>query len=162
MAGKIWNRLITLLLVAALLLAAVLYLPRVFGIEPLIVLSGSMEPKYPVGSMVYVQHREPEMMKEGDVMTFYLSEDTVVTHRIVSVDQTNRQFITKGDANTDADLHPVPYANLIGKVVWSAPKLGEILATIATKTGKAAVAGVIGIVLVLQVLAGLLKKEKKE
>ena len=152
------------LLIAVILVCVPLTIPKLMGYEVYTVISGSMEPEIPVGSLVLVHPEDPLTIAEKDVIAFYGHDDSgaIITHRVLANQTVSGEFITKGDANTDADLYPVPYANLIGKVVWSAPKLGEILATIATKTGKAAVAGVIGIVLVLQILAGLLKKEKKE
>lgn len=62
---------------------------RVFGIEPHIVLSGSMEPEILTGSMVYVDKLTPEQaqsLKEGDTVTYQVDQrGTKVTHRIYNV-----------------------------------------------------------------------------
>lgn len=62
---------------------------RVFGIEPHIVLSGSMEPEILTGSMVYVDKLTPEEaqnLKEGDTVTYQVDQrGTKVTHRIYNV-----------------------------------------------------------------------------
>ena len=44
-----------ILLVIVLVIAAVLYIPRLMGLKTYKVLSGSMEPEYHVGSVVYVE-----------------------------------------------------------------------------------------------------------
>ena len=152
MTVNIWNRLLTALLVAALLFAAAIYLPNIVGIKPLIVLSGSMEPNYPVGSLVYVQKRAPEQLKKGDVVTFYLSKDTVVTHRIVAVDSENRKFQTKGDANDTADGTPVLFQNCIGTPILSVPKLGYVADFLGTVSGKILyITGILVLLLLLYV-----------
>lgn len=62
---------------------------RVFGIEPHIVLSGSMEPEILTGSMVYVDKLTPEeaaSLQPGDVVTYQVDQrGTKVTHKIYNV-----------------------------------------------------------------------------
>ena len=53
-------------LAAALLLAGA----RLVGLRTFAVLSGSMEPAYPVGSLIYVRSAEPSALECGDVITF--------------------------------------------------------------------------------------------
>ena len=76
MAKRIAARLVhavdTLFVVAAVALAVALLLPRVFGYTPYAVLSGSMEPELPVGSMVYVHETDPATLHPGDVVTLSL------------------------------------------------------------------------------------------
>ena len=52
--GKIWNAITTALVVAVVLLALMLAGPRVIGMQVFTVLSGSMEPTYHTGSLIYV------------------------------------------------------------------------------------------------------------
>ena len=47
---------------------------------PFAVLSGSMEPELPVGSMVFVHQVDPTDIAMGDNATFYRSDGAVVTH----------------------------------------------------------------------------------
>ena len=51
---KIWNVVSTVLVAAVVLLAVLLVGVRLFGLQVYTVLSGSMEPAYPVGSLIYV------------------------------------------------------------------------------------------------------------
>ena len=82
---KITNLLSTVFLILALILVLLLVAPRVIGMHVFTVLSGSMEPTYHVGSLIYVKNVDPFQLEEGDVITFMLDEDTVATHRIVGI-----------------------------------------------------------------------------
>lgn len=90
-------------------------LPWAFGYKPEIVLSGSMTPLFPVGSIIYYQKASFESIQEGDIITFVSGEATV-THRVVEVDSESQTFRTKGDANPSPDPGVVNYSNIKGKV----------------------------------------------
>ena len=88
------------MVILALLLAG----PRLMGMQVFTVLSGSMEPVYHTGSLIYVRDVDPMEIQPGQVITFMLDEDTVATHRVVEVvpdeiDRSVLRFRTKGDAN---------------------------------------------------------------
>ena len=114
-----------ILLVIVLVIAAVLYIPRLMGLKTYKVLSGSMEPEYHVGSVVYVEKSSIDDIEVGDVITFYINDNTVVTHRVV--DNDTESFHTKGDANETEDGGSVAYDKVVGKVVLNVPYLGYIL-----------------------------------
>ena len=59
------NIITSTLLVLVLLLAAALVGVRLFGIAPYTVLSGSMEPTYPVGSLIYVKPIDTNDLQVG-------------------------------------------------------------------------------------------------
>ena len=63
-----------ILLVIVLVMAAVLYIPRLMGLKTYKVLSGSMEPEYHVGSVVYVEKSSIDDIEVGDVITFYIND----------------------------------------------------------------------------------------
>ncbi len=44
--------------------------PRVLGVQPYAIVSGSMEPAYPTGSLVYAQPVAGEDLQVGDVAAF--------------------------------------------------------------------------------------------
>ena len=92
------------------------------------------------------------------------ADGSIVTHRVVSNSAAMGNFITKGDANSDNDMNPIPYANYIGKVQLSVPKLGGIFQTITGTNGKIAAVSMIGLAIVLEILAAVLqgKREKEE
>ena len=110
---KAWNIFTTIIVVIIVLLAVLLVGVRIAGFDVYTVLSGSMEPAFHVGSLIYVKNVSPEEIQVGDPITFVLNEDLVVaTHRVVEIDAENQYFYTKGDAN------------LIGTPVFSIPYLG--------------------------------------
>ena len=137
---KIWNGVTTALVVLVVILALLLVGARVFGLQVFTVLSGSMEPNYPTGSLIYVKKVDYRELKEKDVITFMLDEDTVATHRIVGIvpdeeDPTVLRYRTKGDANNAEDGSLVHYKNVIGTPVFMIPKLGYVASYIQNPPG---------------------------
>lgn len=128
---KIWNGVTTLLVAVVVLLALLLVGVRAVGLAPYAILSGSMEPEYPVGSLIYVKKVDPATIQVGDNITFVLNEDLVVaTHQVYEISQEEQCFYTQGIANIDAEgniIHdgsPVHFNNLIGKPMFCIPGLG--------------------------------------
>ena len=131
MLKKIWNTLTTVLVTLVVILAILLAGVRVAGLQVYTVLSGSMEPTYHTGSLIYVKKIATEDITEGTPITFMLSEDTIATHRVVGVvpdenDPSVVRFRTKGDANEAEDVSLVHYKNVIGTPVFTIPKLGYV------------------------------------
>lgn len=121
----------TILVALVVLLAVALVGVRLAGIRTFTVLSGSMEPTYHVGSLIYVKKVDPTTIRPGQVITFMLDENTVATHRVVEVvpdedDPSTLRFRTKGDANDAEDDSLVHYKNVIGTPVFTIPKLGYV------------------------------------
>ena len=101
---KIWNVFTTLLVVFMMLMAVLLVGVRLVGLTPFTVLSGSMEPAYHVGSLIYVKETAPEKIEVGDPITYVVNEDLLVsTHRVVDIDV----FYTGTHAVTDEEGNPV-------------------------------------------------------
>lgn len=123
---RIWNIVSWALVLCVVALAVLLGGIRLFGLTPYTVLSGSMEPAYPTGSLIYVKAASAEQVQVGDPITFHRSDGVVATHRAVAIDQAASSFITKGDANNTADASPVPYQALIGIPVFCIPYLGYV------------------------------------
>ena len=128
---KVWNGMTTVLVLMVAILAVLLVGTRFIGLMPFTVLSGSMEPVYSAGDLIYVKEVDPFELEEGTIITFMLSEDTIATHRIVEVvpdaeDDTVIRFKTKGDANESEDGGLVHYKNVIGTPIFSVPKLGYV------------------------------------
>ena len=138
---KIWNWSSGVLVGIVVLLAVALVGVRLIGLEPYVVLSGSMEPTYHVGSLIYVKSVDYKDLKVGDPITYMVSQDTVVTHRIIEVlvdeeDPNTLRYFTQGDANSVADGTSVHYKNIIGKPVFSIPYLGYVSNYIQNPPGK--------------------------
>lgn len=128
---RIWNAVTTVLVAIVVVLAVVLAGVRVFGLQVFSVLSGSMEPEYHVGALIYVQKVDPFTLQVGDDITFLLDEETVATHRIVGIlpdenDPTVIRFRTQGIANDQEDGTPVHYKNVVGKPIFTIPYLGYV------------------------------------
>ena len=160
-AGAVLCRSLGTILLAALVLVCLpLTVPRLFGYHIYSVVSGSMEPAIPTGSLVYIRETAPEDVEADDVIAFYSSADSasIITHRVVENRVLMGESITKGDANQTEDMNPVPYSNLIGKVVRSFPEIGAMAQILTGKEGKFIAAGVIAAALFLQGMASLLEK----
>lgn len=159
---KVWNFITTTVLLVLILTIGVIFVPKFFGIEPMIVLSGSMEPTYHVGSLLYVKDANPDEIKEGDPITFYISDDTLVTHRVVEVDTVNKQYTTKGDANETIDGAPVSFDQVLGTPVFNIPKLGYLGDKLSSLSGKIIYITIIVVVIILMFLGDLIWPEQKE
>lgn len=135
---------------------------RIVGFTPYAVLSGSMEPAFHVGSLIYVKSVDPEDIKVGDAITFRLSgEDTAATHRVIEIDRENQCFYTKGDANETPDASPVPYSSVLGRAVFTVPKLGLFSSWLSSAQGKYAAISGVGLLLLLIILPEILFKDGK-
>ena len=128
---------LTTVLVTLTVLAAILLMgARVIGLQVYTIISGSMEPTYYAGDLIYVKTVAAEEIEVGDPITFVLNEDLVVaTHRVVKIDWENQRFYTKGDNNQIADINPVHFKNLIGKPVFRIPYLGYLSAWVQSPPG---------------------------
>lgn len=125
---RIYGVFTTAVLVLTLLLAALLVGVRLVGLNPYTVLSGSMEPVYHVGSLLYVRDADPMAFAVGDPVTYRSSGGAVVTHRIYEVVEENgvRTYRTKGDANDIPDGPRLTPDRIIGRPVFSVPLLGYV------------------------------------
>lgn len=103
-----------------------LLLPRIFGNKPIVVLTGSMEPKYKVGTLIYYKKVKQENIKVGDVIAFDNGNDEIVTHRVSDIK--DDLFETKGDANEVVDASLVDYKSIKGKVTkLKIPLVGHLI-----------------------------------
>ena len=155
------NILGTLILFSVILLCIPVTLPKLFGYQIYDVVSGSMEPEIPVGSVIYVKAAEPDMVETGDIIAFQ-KDGSVITHRVEENRYVEGEFVTKGDANREEDMEPVPYESLIGKVERHIPVLGIIMTLLASNTGKlyAVLLAVCGVM--FHMLAGILRDRERD
>jgi signal peptidase len=121
----------TLLAVMVLILLATVVVPRVTGSTPYTVLTQSMKPTYPPGSLIVVRPVEPIELAVGTPITYQLrsGEPEVVTHRIVATRQSGGgelTFITRGDNNGADDENPVQVGQIRGAVWYSIPYMGYV------------------------------------
>lgn len=155
------NVLGTLILLAVILSTLPLAVPQWMGYSCYSVLSGSMEPTIPTGSVIYVEPIEAIEVRSGDVIAFESGEG-VVTHRVVENRYVEGKFITKGDANPREDLESTPYRALIGRVKGSVPYLGRFLTLYASPVGKTYALCFAACGLMFNLLAGRLRARERE
>ena len=150
----------TAILVAVILICLPLVLSSVFGGQCFVVVSGSMEPEIPVGSLVYVEGIAPEDVQVEDVIAFYGGHDSnaIITHRVVKNRVVMGEFITKGDANEKEDMNPIPYSNFLGRVELSVPVVGELAQVLTSTKGKIVAGTLIGVSVILHLIASILDR----
>lgn len=107
-------KMLSWIVIAAIVIYMAVAAPIIMGFRPVVVLSGSMEPTFPVGSIVYYHKCDFEELQVGDAVTFK-AEDTLVTHRITTVNGISRTVVTKGDNNSTEDPVPVEENEIVGK-----------------------------------------------
>lgn len=161
------NALSTIVLVALVALVIAFAGVRLAGLTPYAVLSGSMEPEFPVGSLIYVRDADPESVQVGDAVTFLNGSDQVVTHQAYEVDLDAREIGTQGVNNRASDgtlLHdadPVPFDRVLGVPVFCIPYLGYLNAWVTSVPGIFIVIALAVVAIALPWLADLLGGDKK-
>nr|WP_319488811.1 signal peptidase I [uncultured Caproiciproducens sp.] len=154
--GKIIS---TITLLCVVVVAVIVAGPRIIGWQPYEVLSGSMEPTYHVGSVIYVNKTAAQNVSVNDPITFLMSDGTtIVTHRVVKIDAQNKLFYTKGDANKVEDGGATPFSRLVGKPVFSIPGLGYFTSFLNTRRGMIIVGTILFCLIILTFLPDLLMK----
>ncbi len=160
--AKLLRTLGTVLLVGMILACVPVVAPKLAGLEVYAVISGSMEPTIPTGSLVYVEKITAKDLLANDIIAFNspVAGGGVITHRVVEVLQDERSLITKGDANSSVDVTPVRFEQLIGRVKAYLPGLGKIALFLNASAGKAAAAGIVLGAILLNILASVFEKKE--
>lgn len=127
--GQVIAWLVILGMSATLLLAVVI--PRIAGATPYVILTSSMRPAMPPGTLVVSRPTPVDRVGVGQVVTYQLhsGEPTVVTHRVVALRYTaggHRRLVTRGDANDAADPKPVMPVQIRGERWYWVPYLGYL------------------------------------
>lgn len=161
MFRKICNVLSTIIFAVLFAVAGLLVVPNVLGFQSFVVLSGSMMPEIQVGEIVYAKEVATSELEVGDVITYHLTGSTMVTHRIVGINENEQMVITKGDANDTVDGTPVTFSNIKGRVGFHVPYLGYISIYIKTPIGILAICGIVMLLLLLNFLPDALEREKE-
>jgi signal peptidase len=138
LAHRLITVVVTVGMIGACVLAGLMVIPTLLGFQRYVIVSGSMEPTIPVGSVVYDEVVPVEDLEVGDIITFIpppeFDIDDPVTHRVVQITKVaedaeghagERLFRTKGDANEDID----PWRMVLdgpdqGRVAHHLPYLG--------------------------------------
>lgn len=156
-----------LIVIIAVTLAIFMAGLKFFGFQIYTIVSGSMEPTYHVGSLIYVKEVDTTTLKEKDTITFELSDNTIATHRIVEIvyDEDNHdkyKFRTKGDANENVDANLVESNKVLGKAIFTIPYLGYLAAYIQTPPGNIVAICLSISAIILVIIIDLITDEKKD
>jgi len=120
-----------IVLAAAVLLVSVV-IPRLTGATPYTVLTGSMHPTMPPGTLVVDRPVNAGSIVVGDVVTYEPNPNDpggVITHRVVAqgFDATGAPvFQTKGDANPVPDPAMVHGYQIVGERWYYVPYVGYV------------------------------------
>lgn len=155
--GKIINFFITIVFIVAIILIFSLTLqkiifkddvPSILGYKILQVMSGSMSGEFETEDTIIIRQIKNESeIKIGDIITFKVDENTLVTHRVVEIvkNENDTEYVTKGDANNSVDTQKVKFKDIEGKYLFKTIILGKIIKIIQSPIG-------INFVLILPVL----------
>lgn len=168
---KIINTLITVALILAVLICLYIVIQvmttghaSVFGISMLRVVTGSMEPTMPVGSLLLCQQTDIDNIAVNDIVCFHSMDSQmlgkIITHRVIQVlTGADGQLLleTKGDANAAADIQYVTAGNLIGKVTYYTGRENALSGILSFLTSKLGFLGCI--VFPCLILAGVILKD---
>jgi signal peptidase len=111
--------------------ALVIAVPAIAGAMPLTVLTSSMEPGLPPGTLIVVKPIETDNIVRGDVITYQIESGKagVITHRVTAITNSSdgtRTFTLKGDNNDIADELQVLPVQVQGKLWYSVPWIGYV------------------------------------
>jgi signal peptidase I len=114
--------------------------PRLLPYRTFTVLSGSMEPSIPTGSMIFDREIDAADLSRGDVVTFHPpgQPDKLVSHRIVRVEETKQGsfLVTRGDANGVVDDWRIPAQGRGLRYEFHVPYLGYVVGGLLTPVGR--------------------------
>jgi signal peptidase len=128
------------LLLVAILAGAVMFASSkapgksLFGYRYYDVLTGSMEPTYHVGDLIFVRVTDASEINVGDPVTFNpgATDDSYLTHRVVEKIEDYQGtgvtcFRTRGDANETDDPFVIDASRMIGVVKLRIPVVGYVV-----------------------------------
>ena len=147
-------------------------MPIIGDYEPLMVLSGSMEPQLKVGSVVFIGKVDPGQISEGDIITYSSPLDlsqsqpsgqNLITHRVSRIIESDhtRFFETKGDANNDVDSNLVDESEVKGRASFDIPYLGYISNYLRGRSGFLILVS-IGLLIIAYEISSIVIKARKE
>lgn len=159
---KIWNVVSTVIVVLTVLCAVILVGSRLMGHQVYTVISGSMEPIYNVGDLIYVKEVDVNTIKIGDDITYIMNKEGVIsTHRVIGIDAETQHFQTKGINNNTVDT-PVHFKNVLGVPQFRIRYLGYVANFIQNPPGMYITIAIGAVLILLVFLPDFLPKKKEE
>jgi signal peptidase len=135
--NKISERALLIVVILLIVISAFVYTAPRFGLSVDNIGSGSMSPTLNVGTMILTGAMDPDQLKVRDIIVFRQdsADKPMICHRIFAINSYPLSFTTKGDAFTTADKFTVPAANVVGRVNYSVPLVGNFVAFLKTQIG---------------------------
>ena len=116
-------------------------MPDFLGYTPYMIISGSMEPKIPVNSIIVTKKVDKDKIEVGDIVSYIpKNSDMIVTHRVVKMTYLPTKNVeilyeTKGDNNLHSDEFLISFSQIKGKYIFTIPLLGKIVSLAKTPQG---------------------------
>ena len=120
-------------IIALMSLLVILGMAVLLELRPVVILSGSMEPDIPTGSICFISGADRRGVP-GRVVAYEL-KDHLVVHRISRCVSDGESFITKGDRNDTEDPVPVSAKQIRGRVIGTIPYLGYGAVFLRSRSG---------------------------
>ncbi len=131
---NIFKKIVGFITILFVILSVLIILMPLIGIEPTVMLTGSMKPVIPVGSVCFVdKNYSYDKLKENDIIA-YQTPKYIVIHRII--EKNDKGYRTKGDHNKKADVKTITKDIYYGKLVFAVPYLGYVATNLQNKYGK--------------------------
>lgn len=137
--------------------------PNIFGYKILQVMSGSMSGEFETGDTILIKEiKEERDLKIGDVITYRIAKNTLVTHRIVNITKIgeNLNYTLKGDANNVEDSEKILFSSIEGIYVKKLVLIGKIISFMQKPYGMVIIF-VVPILLILYIINAERTKEIK-
>ncbi len=137
--------------------------PNIFGYKILQVMSGSMSGEFETGDTILIKEiKEESDLKIGDVITYRIAKNTLVTHRIVNITKTGESlnYTLKGDANNVEDSEKILFSSIEGIYVKKLILIGKIISFMQKPYGMVIIF-VVPILLILYIINAERTKEIK-
>lgn len=137
--------------------------PNIFGYKILQVMSGSMSGEFETGDTILIKElKEESDLKIGDVITYRIAKNTLVTHRIVNITKIgeNLNYTLKGDANNVEDSEKILFSSIEGIYVKKLVLIGKIISFMQKPYGMVIIF-VVPILLILYIINAERTKEIK-
>lgn len=149
--------------VGILFIASLLIGTNMIPFKSMIVLSGSMSPALKPGDLIIDKNIEAKDIKLGDIITYKLNNNIIITHRVTDIVNRNEEifFKTKGDANNVEDEALISEDKVIGKYALKIPYAGFALNFIKGKMGFALFIIIPAVLLIIDNFKTINKEFKK-
>ncbi len=115
-------------------------MPHLLNYDAYFVASHSMEPTIKKGSLIFIEHIDFEDIEVGDILCFDTGgKNGSFTHRVISIVEEKKAFVTKGDFNEINDPAISYYRDVKGIMKYEIPFIGYISMMVSSRAGVAAI-----------------------